>query len=412
MTAKITSFRTTLRDLTLMLASMITIIGTTAIAPSLPQMADYFVNIPNGDFLVRITMTIPALSAGLFGPVTGFVIDRWSRKRVFVAALLLYGISGISGFFLTSLSLILITRFILGISVAALTTSATALIGDYAHESKLATSMGRQSLFMAFGNVLFVSLSGVLADFNWRWPFLIYAISLLILPTAIWLITETRTTRSVAGGTSQVETIETKVSMPKARTAFVCIIAFVNMVVYFMVPVYLPFYVQSFSDGNSMKAGGLLAVVGLSWGIVSSQYHRLRKSLSFERITMLALSLVVIAYVLLSLATSYYVMIVALVMIGFGLGTILPNLNAWLLSVVPAGLKGRAIGTMALFSFMGQFFSPMITEPLTKAVGISHSYLLTGMLLVPLVVASGLYEFQQRRLRAGEFERSKAHVSQ
>ncbi|WP_410513075.1 MFS transporter [Paenibacillus sp. BR2-3] len=339
-----------------------------------------------------------------------FLFSGNTNKRVFVAALLLYGISGISGFFLTSLSLILITRFILGISVAALTTSATALIGDYAHESKLATSMGRQSLFMAFGNVLFVSLSGVLADFNWRWPFLIYAISLLILPTAIWLITETRTTRSPDGGTSQVET--TKEPMPKARTAFVCIIAFVNMVVYFMVPVYLPFYVQSFSDGNSMKSGGLLAVVGLSWGIVSSQYHRLRNSLSFERITMLALSLVVTAYVLLSLATGYYVMILALVMIGLGLGTILPNLNAWLLSVVPVALKGRAIGTMALFSFMGQFFSPMITEPLTKAVGISRSYLLTGMLLVPLVVASGLYELQQRRLRAGEFERSKAHVGQ
>lgn len=58
---------------------------------------------------------------------------------------------------LASLSWILITRFVLGISVAA-------LIGDYAQESKLAASMGRQSLLMAFGNVLFVSLSGVLAD--------------------------------------------------------------------------------------------------------------------------------------------------------------------------------------------------------------------------------------------------------
>ncbi|AKG35460.1 MFS transporter [Paenibacillus durus] len=403
------SFRIALRDLTLMLASMITIIGTTAIAPSLPQMADYFGDNPNGDFLVRITLSIPALSAGMFGPLTGFVVDRWGRKRVFVAALVLYGISGISGFFLTSLSLILITRFILGISVVALTTSATALIGDYAHDSKLATSMGRQSLFMAFGNVLFVSLSGVLADFNWRWPFLIYAVSFLILPTAIWLITETRTTRSGDGGTSQVET---NVQMPKARTAFVCIITFVNMVVYFMVPVYLPFYVQSFSDGNSMKAGGLLAVVGLSWGIVSSQYHRLKNRLTFQRITMLALSLVVAAYVLLSIATGYYVMIVALMMIGVGLGTILPNLNAWLLSFVPAALKGRAIGTMMLFSFMGQFFSPVITEPLTTAVGISRSYLLTGMLLVPLVVASGLYELQQRRLRLRKFERSKAHVDQ
>lgn len=409
MKAQSTSFRIALRDLTLMLASMITIIGTTAIAPSLPQMANYFGDTLNGDFLVRISMTIPALSAGIFGPLTGFVIDRWGRKRVLVAALLLYGISGISGFFLTSLSLILISRFILGISVAALTTSATALIGDYAHESKLATSMGRQSLFMAFGNVLFVSMSGVLANFNWRLPFLIYTISLLILPAAIWLITETRTSRSQAGVISQVET---KVVMPKVQTTFVCIIAFINMVVYFMVPVYLPFYVQSFSDGNSMKAGGLLAVVGLSWGLVSSQYHRIRKRVSFERITMLALSLVVAAYVLLSFATSYYVLIVALVMIGLGLGTVLPNLNAWLLSVVPTTLKGRAIGTMALFSFMGQFFSPMITEPLTKSVGISRSYLLMGMLLVPLVVACGLYELQQRRIRARKIEGSEVNVSQ
>ncbi|MDR0271114.1 MFS transporter [Paenibacillus sp.] len=403
------SFRIALRDLTLLLASMITIIGTTAIAPSLPQMADYFRDTPNGDFLVRITLSIPALSAGLFGPLMGFVIDRWGRKRVFVAALILYGISGISGFFLTSLSLILITRFILGISVAAITTSATALIGDYAHESKLATSMGRQSLFMAFGNVLFVSLSGVLADFSWRWPFLIYTISLLILPTAILLITETRTTRSGAEKTLQGET---NVLIPKTRTAFVCMITFVNMVVYFMVPVYLPFYVQSFSDGNSMKAGGLLAVVGLSWGIASSQYHRLRNSLSFERITMLALSLVVTAYVLLSIANGYYLMIVALLMIGVGLGTILPNINAWLLSLVPATSKGRAIGTMVFFSFMGQFFSPVITEPLTTAVGISRSYLLMGMLLVPLVVVCGLYEFKQRRLRVRKFEGGRINVDQ
>ncbi|MBB6023384.1 MFS family permease [Paenibacillus sp. JGP012] len=409
MKAKNTSFWIAVRDLTLMLASMITIIGTTAIAPSLPQMANFFGHTPNGDFLVRISMTIPALSAGIFGPLTGFVIDRWGRKRILIAALLLYGISGISGFFLTSLTLILISRFVLGISVAALTTSATALIGDYAHDSKLATSMGRQSLFMAVGNVFFVSFSGVLADINWRLPFLIYTVSLLILPAAIWLVTETRVDRSRANVTSQVTGKE---NMPKIKTAFVCIIAFINMVVYFMVPVYLPFYVQSFSDGNSVRAGGLLALVGLSWGIVSSQYHRLRKKLTFEWITMLALSLVVVAYVLLSLATGYYVMIVALVMIGLGLGTLLPNMNAWLLSVVPAILKGRAIGMMALFSFLGQFFSPMITEPLTKSVGIASSYLWMGMCLVPLILVCGLVELQQRRLRARQFEGSGANVSQ
>lgn len=392
------SYRNTLRELTLMAASMITIIGTTAIAPSLPQMADVFGGTPSGHFLVRVSLTLPALSAGLFGPLTGFVIDRWGRKRLFVAALALYGISGASGFFLTSLPVILASRFILGISVAAITTCATALIGDYSQRSKLGTIMGRQSLFMAFGNLVFVSLSGVLADHSWRWPFLIYAIAFLILPGAVMLITEPRSGRD-AGATRLGETKE---AMPVTRTAFVYLVGFANMVVYFMVPVYLPFYVRSFPDSNSMKVGGLLALVGLTWGISSSQYYRLSKSLSFERIAMLALALIATAYLLLSSATDYFVVIVALVLVGIGLGAILPNLNAWLLSIVPAEMKGRAIGALVLFVFMGQFLSPVITQPLTSTVGMSRSYLIAGLLLASIALACGLYEFHQKRRYQGE----------
>ena len=86
----------------------------------------------------------------------------------------MYGASGIAGFFTSSLVIMLMSRFLLGIAVAAPTTCATALISDYAQNSKTAISLARQSLFMAFGNVIFVSISGFLADFDWRYPFLIY----------------------------------------------------------------------------------------------------------------------------------------------------------------------------------------------------------------------------------------------
>lgn len=398
--------RGTLRELTLMAASMITIIGTTAISPSLPQMADFFGATPHGRFLVRISLSLPALSAGLFGPLTGFVIDRWGRKRVFVGSLILYGISGALGFFLTSLSAILVSRFILGISVAAITTCATALIGDYSQQSKLGTFMGRQSLFMAFGNVLFLSLSGVLADLDWRWPFLIYGIAFLILPGALLLITEPQLRRDA----EEKVTEAAKEAMPVAKTAFVCVVGFANMVVYFMVPVYLPFLVHSFPDINSMKVGGLLALVGLTWGLSSSQYHRLGKRLSFERIALLALALIAAGYFLLSSATNYLAMIVALILVGIGLGTIVPNLNAWLLSFVPAVMKGRAIGTLVFFVFLGQFFSPVITQPLISAVGISRSFLIAGMLHMSIALACGMYEFRQKLRNRGELSDDSART--
>ena len=382
-----------MRDLTLMLASMITIIGTTAIAPSLPEMNDFFGGVTNGQYWVLMSLTIPALSAGLFGPFIGLVIDRYGRKRVFVTALVIYGLSGTSGFFLSSLPIILVSRFILGISVAALTTCATTLISDYSHRSKTAISMGRQSLFMALGNVSFVSLSGILAEFNWRWPFMIYAIAFLILPSAILLITEPKLKSNEVE--ESLNTKKEKLRM--GPMTFICILGFINMVVYFMIPVHLPFYVQSLAGSNSVTVGFLLALVGLSWGIASSQYSRLKKGLTLERIAMLALLLIATGYFLLSTATNYYIVIVALVLVGGGVGTTLPNLNAWLLSIVPTSVKGRALGTLFFFIFLGQFFSPAITQPLTTLVGISQSYLIAGMLLLLTTFTCGLYEYKQKR---------------
>jgi MFS family permease len=92
------TLRVKLRDLTLMASSMIAIIGTTAIAASLPGMSDAYALTPNGRFLVNVALTLPALSIALFAPLMGLVIDRWGRKKIFIASLVLYGLSGTAGF--------------------------------------------------------------------------------------------------------------------------------------------------------------------------------------------------------------------------------------------------------------------------------------------------------------------------
>src|SRR5690242_5555270 len=163
------------RELTLMASSMIAIIGTTAIAASLPHMSEAYAAVPNSRFLVNVALTLPALSVALCSPFIGLAIDRWGRKRMFILSMILYGVSGTAGSVLPSLSAILLSRLILGISVAGITTCSTALLADHADERKLGGLMGRQSLFMSLGNVVFVSLGGVLADHHWRLPFLIYA---------------------------------------------------------------------------------------------------------------------------------------------------------------------------------------------------------------------------------------------
>jgi MFS family permease len=383
-----------------MASSMITIIATTVIAASLPYMAEAYASASDSRFLVNIALTLPALSVALFGPVAGMVIDRWGRKRLFVAAMILYGVSGTAGSYLPSLSAILISRFILGISVAAITTCATALIADYASERKLGSLMGRQSLFKALGNVVFVSLGGVLAGHHWRLPFLLYAVSLLILPGVVFSISEPPSTHRSPSPTGSPTPPPTSAdTIPIARTFFVYSLGFINMVVYFMVPVYLPFHLRSFPNNSSAKLGGLLSLVGLSWGISSSLYHRVRRSLSFEQIMIVALGCMGVSDLLLGLASGYSLVIPALVIAGIGLGAIVPNLNAWLLSFTPPARKGRALGGLAFFVFLGQFASPIFTRPLSNSLGFARSYLAGGALLLVVSVGCAIFALRRASIR-------------
>ena len=49
---------------------------------------------------------------------------------------------------------------------------------------------------------------------------------------------------------------------------------------------------------------------------------------------------------------------------GIGLGFFFANINAWLVHIAPPELRGRAIGGMATFIYLGQFLSPIATQPI------------------------------------------------
>ena len=50
--------------------------------------------------------------------------------------------------------------------------------------------VGIQIAFMSLGGILFTGLGGVLADYSWRYPFLIYLFALVVLPFSILFLRE------------------------------------------------------------------------------------------------------------------------------------------------------------------------------------------------------------------------------
>jgi MFS family permease len=105
-----------------------------------------------------------------------------------------------------------------------------------------------------------------------------------------------------------------------------------------------------------------------------------------------------IGYLLIGQSSIWAQVLVGLAISGMGLGILMPNMSVWLSSAVPDNLRGRALGGLSTSMFLGQFLSPIVTQPLTKMMGLGGTYALTGGMLVIVALGFAIFKSQVRSL--------------
>lgn len=371
---------------TLLLSSSLTVMAGATIAPSLPAMRDYFAATPNADYWVRLILTVPALFIAIGAPFVGTAIDRFGRKPLLTFAVLLYGIAGTSGAVLNDIGMILIGRVLLGLSVAGIMTTATALIADYYTGAARAQFLGFQAAFMGLGGVLFLSLGGFLADVNWRMPFLIYLLALLILPLVVFVLPEPN--RMQIGDQAGAEATEV---FPWQIAGLTYVAALLSQIVFYLIPVQLPFYLKQLVNATASQSGLAIALATLFSAASAISYKQIKARLSFMGIYAIAFINMAVGYFVISVSLSYGMVLVGLAIAGVGLGLLTPNMNVCLTSVTPTSLRGRVLGGLTTAFFLGQFISPILSQPLSSEVGLDVTYRLASVLMVVMgAIALGL----------------------
>ena len=379
---------------TLLLTSTLTVMSGATIAPSLPAMQEYFADVENSALLVRLVLTIPALFIAIGGLFAGSLVDRVGRKPLLVVSTIVYGIAGGSGFLLNSLITILIGRALLGLSVAGIMTGATTLIADYYTGQKRADFMGLQAAFMGLGGVVFLSVGGFVADLNWRFPFLIYLSAWVIfLAIALSLYEPNRKLAPQFTDTTSA----TKPSMPWGVLAMIYGVALFYMVAFYLIPVQLPFYLQSLGSVSASASGLAIAASTLASSIVSLRYGFVKQRLGFVQIVSLAFGVAAIGYGIISFAGSYNLVLLGLIIAGLGFGLLMPNLNVWLSSIISDSLRGRALGGLTTFFFLGQFLSPIVSQPITNSLGLDRTYGFTG---IALLVVAAIFSVLRKQIKS------------
>jgi MFS family permease len=372
MNAEIISMKASSRltQLTLMISSTLTVMAGATIAPSLPAMREHFTTDPNADYLVRLTLTLPALFIALGAPLVGITIDRMGRKYLLILALGLYGIAGSSGFLLDSLQWLLVSRAFLGISVAAIMTISTTLIGDYYTGATRTKFLGLQASFMGLGGLLFLTVGGFLADISWRLPFLIYLISLALVPLAMLSLYE-----PVRNPSNPTNTITDEPQrLPSTLIAITYGIAILTQIVFYFIPVQLPFYLTQVANTNAAQEGFAIALLSLFSAISSIFYRQVKTRLNFIAIYGIAFINMALGYGIIGSTGNYGFVLVGLIITGSGLGLLMPNMNLCLTTVTPEIFRGRVMSGITTSFFLGQFLSPFVSQPLSKVVGLGGAY--------------------------------------
>jgi MFS family permease len=374
-----------LAQLTLMMISTLTVMSGATIAPSLPSMREHFATVYNADYLVRLALTLPALFIALGAPLVGIMIDRLGRKPLLVLALCLYGIAGSSGFWLDNLNWLLVGRAFLGVSVAGIMTIATTLIADYYTGATRVLFLGLQAGFMGLGGVLFLTLGGFLADVNWRLPFLIYLMALVLVVLAVFSLPEP-SRQQANQNIANVPTAESQ-RFPFQLVALTYGIAVITQIVFYFIPVQLPFYLSQVANTNAAQEGFAIAVLSLFSAISSIVYRRIKPRLSFIAIYGIAFINMALGYGIISSTGNYGVVLVGLMIAGAGLGLLMPNMNLCLTSVTPEILRGRVLSGVTTSFFLGQFLSPFVSQPLSRIVGLGAAYgWAAGLMLILSII--------------------------
>ncbi len=369
--------------LTLLLTSTLTAMAAAAVSPSLPAMQATFADVPRADLWVRLVLTLPALFIVLGAPIVGLIVDRAGRKRILIAAVVLYGLAGTSGYYLQSLGPILVGRALLGLCVAAIMTVVTTLIADYYAGTARVKMLGYQAAFMGLGSMVFLILAGVLADIDWHFAFLVYSFAWFLLPAVIFLLPEPERRRAPIIDGQAAPAVN---PLPIRFMTLLYGLMFFIQVVFYVIPVQLPFHLQAISGSSATQSGLAIALLAIAYATGSILSARVAGRVGRSLTVVLAFAVAGGGYLVVWLASSFTTALPGLAAAGLGLGFVIPNLTAWLAGAVPNTVRGRALGGVTTATFLGQFMSPILLQPAASNLGISTTFALLGLTLAGLAL--------------------------
>jgi MFS transporter, AAHS family, 4-hydroxybenzoate transporter len=345
----------------------------------------------------------PVFGAGLFGLLLGALIfsvlaDRIGRRPVIIGSTIFFGLCMLATPMATSISELMVIRFVTGLGLGAIMPNAMALSGEFSPRRKRVSTMMIISCGFTVGAMIGGLISAALIPrFGWQAvfyvggtvPLLIGIAMLKYLPESIQFMVlhnaspekiATLVKRIVPGitiGPNPVFSVPERkeagapivqlfVEGRAAGTLTLWVVSFMNLIALYFLSNWLPTIAKSagLSLGNAvllgtmLQFGGTLGTISMGWLI---------DRFGFQRILLPCFAVAGCAIALIGHSASSLILLYAVVfVVGFAVVGGQPAINAMAASYYPTTLRSTGVGWCLGIGRIGSVIGPVVGGELIR----------------------------------------------
>ncbi|MDE3116410.1 MAG: MFS transporter [Pseudomonadota bacterium] len=354
-----------LQGIALVLPITLAVMGVVVLAPDLPQMLAHFRSVPNSDYWVPMILTTPALCVAIFSAPAGYLGDRFGRRRLLIASMVVYSVVGTAPLFLDNLDLILASRVGVGLCEAMLMTLSTTLIGDFFKGEQRDRWLASQTAVASLSALVLLNIGGMLGALGWRGPFLMYASALLMIVGVVFFTWEIGPRDEQPEGTHRQGT---RPDFPWARMIGICAVTIFASVMFYVVQIETSVGLTAHGLVDTRQLGWLtsIASLGVPAGTIVFRYV---DRMPTAMLLMVEFAILGVGFIAMTHAGSVNGFLLAAGVNQIGAGMILPTLLTWAMRGLAFEVRGQGTGLWTASFSVGQFICPIVITVISRQTG-------------------------------------------
>lgn len=327
--------------------------GYTVITPSLSKMAEAF---PDQPYL--LINSLPTLFLGITGLVFGSVAGkRLSFRALAVMGSLLCVVGGCLPAFFGDFGFVMLCRAVFGVGLGLLVPMSNALVNLNFEGNRRSYLLGVGSLVMNVGGIVLQMLGGYLAEIGWRYVFLGYIPYVVALVMSLFIRSAPVPDRGSDGDGFSLRTIAAPV-----------ILMFVFGILQYTIMASTSGYYVDRDFGGPAASGTALSMFTVG-GVIGGVCFGYLMRLSHRAVMPLVAATYVIGPLMMIMAPSSVVAVIALTIMGFGFGLIIPASMEWAGMSCIASSVPKATAVVTAVLYLGDFASTAWMGALEVAFG-------------------------------------------